>query len=189
MKTLVEDLLTLARADAGKLEIEHKRVDLEALVRDTIALLQPLALEREVVITFEASSAPCLGDPRRLSQVIANLLSNAIHYNKHGGKVIITTSMEDEQAMVAISDTGCGIPQDALPHLFDRFYRADEARSRQTGGSGLGLSICKSIIDAHGGSISVKSEIEVGSTFRVLLPGWVAPERESSDVNPGFANS
>ena len=170
MKTLVEDLLTLARADAGKLVIERTQVDLQAIARETIALLEPLAVEREIAIAFAGSSAPCQGDARQLSQIIANLLSNAIHYNKRGGKVMVTTSLDGGQAVVEVRDTGCGIPADALPHIFDRFYRVDEARSRQTGGSGLGLAICKSIIDAHDGTISVECEVEGGSVFRVRLP-------------------
>lgn len=170
MTSLVEDLLTLARADAGKLEIDRTQVDLKAIAGEAIALLQPLAGEREVEITFEGESAPCQGDARRLSQVVANLLSNAINYNKRGGKVMVTTSLEGEHAVVAVRDTGVGIPIVALAHLFDRFYRVDEARSRQTGGSGLGLAICKSIIDAHQGSISVESELEDGSTFTLRVP-------------------
>ena len=170
MKTLVEDLLTLARADAGKLEIERTQVDLRAIAREAMILLQPLAQERAVEITLAGGPALCQGDARRLSQVIANLLGNAIHYNKPGGKVIITTSLEGKQAVVVVQDTGCGIPSEAVPHLFDRFYRVDEARSRQTGGSGLGLAICKSIVDAHDGSISVESEVEVGSVFSVQVP-------------------
>ena len=170
MKTLVEDLLTLARADEGKLEIERNQVDLQSIAIDATALLKPLAAERQVEITIEGCPARCQGDARRLSQVIANLLSNAIHYNKPGGKVILTTSQEGNQAVVSVRDSGCGIPSEALPHLFDRFYRVDEARSRQTGGSGLGLAICKSIIDAHEGSISVESKVEVGSVFKVQVP-------------------
>ena len=170
MKTLVEDLLTLARADEGKLEIERNQVDLQSIAIDATALLKPLAAERQVEITIEGCPARCQGDARRLSQVIANLLSNAIHYNKPGGEVILTTSQEGNQAVVSVRDSGCGIPSEALPHLFDRFYRVDEARSRQTGGSGLGLAICKSIIDAHEGSISVESKVEVGSVFKVQVP-------------------
>ncbi len=172
MKTLVEDLLTLARADAGKLEIEPSKVDLKTIVDEALALLQPLAREHHVELACDGCPAECWGDVRRLSQVIANLIGNAVHYNKPGGKVIVITSIEDEYAAVEVRDTGCGIPGEAMPHLFDRFYRVDEARSRQTGGSGLGLAICKSIVDAHDGSISVDSEIDVGSVFKVRLPRW-----------------
>ena len=174
MKTLVEDLLTLARADAGKLEIERTQIDLQSIACEAIALLQPLSQECKVEVTLEGSFTPCQGDPRRLSQVVANLLSNAIHYNKTGGKVLIATSFitspEGKYAELTISDTGCGIPEVALQHLFDRFYRVDEPRSRQTGGSGLGLAICKSITDAHNGSITVESTLAVGSVFKVRLP-------------------
>lgn len=170
MKTLVEDLLTLARADAGKLEIDHAPVDLHAIVEEAIGMLQPLAQEFQVDVSHTGTAALCKGDAGRLSQVIANLITNAIHYNKRGGKVMVTTSLENGQAVVEVRDTGCGVPSDALPHLFDRFYRVDEARSRQTGGSGLGLAICKSIIETHAGTISVESEIGVGSVFKVQIP-------------------
>ena len=99
-----------------------------------------------------------------------NLISNAIHYNRPGGKVTITTAVDEAHAIVTIEDTGCGIPPAAIGHLFDRFYRVDEARSRQTGGSGLGLAICKSIVDAHQGKILVDSQQEVGSRFTLQLP-------------------
>ena len=175
MKRLVEDLLTLARADSAKLEIEHALVDLQAISNEAVALIEPLAREHNIAVTFEGSSAICQGDARRLSQVVANLLSNAIHYNQRGGKVVVTTSLEGDHAVVSVRDTGCGIPVDALPHLFDRFYRVDEARSRQTGGSGLGLAICKSIVDAHEGLLTVESEVEVGSAFEVRLPYSAKP--------------
>jgi len=175
MKTLVEDLLTLARADSGKLEIERASVDLLTISNEAITLLEPLAREHEIAITFEGSSATCQGDARRLLQVVANLLSNAIHYNKPGGSVVVSTSLDGEYVVVGVRDTGCGIPASALPHLFDRFYRVDEARSRQTGGSGLGLAICKSIVDAHEGLLTVESEVEVGSAFEVRLPYSAKP--------------
>ena len=170
MKTLVDDLLTLARADAGKLEIERSNVDLRTIIDEAIGLLQPLARELEVEFSVEGSSAICQGDARRLSQVIANLLGNAIHYNKRGGQVHVRLSTEGERSIVEVRDTGCGIPTNALPHLFDRFYRVDEARSRQTGGSGLGLAICKSIVDAHEGTLSVESQVGIGSVFKLTLP-------------------
>ena len=180
MKTLVEDLLTLARADSGKLELEAATVDLQSLAREAAAQLQPLAEQREVEVIVAGTPANCSADARRISQVLMNLISNAIHYNRPGGKVTITTAVDatavdttavdEAHAIVTIEDTGCGIPPAAIGHLFDRFYRVDEARSRQTGGSGLGLAICKSIVDAHQGKILVDSQPEIGSRFTLQLP-------------------
>ncbi len=175
MKSLVEDLLTLARVDSGKLELETSQVDLQSLVRESAAQLQLLADERELSLVIEGSSAMCTADSRRIAQVIMNLISNAIHYNRPGGKVTITTSIEKESgdqayAIVVVQDTGYGIPPAAIGRLFDRFYRVDEARSRQTGGSGLGLAICKSIVEAHRGEILVDSQLDEGSRFTLRLP-------------------
>ncbi len=190
MKTLVEDLLTLARADSGKLELEVTQVDLQSLVREAAAQLKPLAEEREVEVivaqpvdkpmdaadstseTTPAHTTPvlCMADSRRVAQVLMNLISNAIHYNRPGGKVTITTAVDPGHAIVVVQDTGYGIPAAAMGRLFDRFYRVDEARSRQSGGSGLGLAICKSIVDAHGGEILVDSQLDVGSRFTLRLP-------------------
>ncbi len=174
MSALVEDLLTLARADAGRLEIVLEMVDLNAIAREVITQLEPIAQERGISIEFEGGVSQSKGDPRRLSQVFANLISNAVHYNNPGGKVVVSTLCDEEGAVAVIRDTGIGIPERALPHLFDRFFRVDDARSRQTGGSGLGLAICKSIVEAHGGSISVQSELGVGTTFQVRLPSVVS---------------
>lgn len=170
MKMLVEDLLTLARADAGKLELHREETDLQLLIRDAVTQLKPLADERCIEIEITGGSTMCSVDARRVSQVIVNLMSNAIHYNKVNGKVSVGTSLDQSHAIITVEDTGVGIPSAALPHLFDRFYRVDEARSRQTGGSGLGLAICKSIIDAHGGEILVDSQLDIGSHFTLRLP-------------------
>ncbi len=170
MKMLVEDLLTLARADSGKLELDRSLVDLQLLVRDAAIQLASLAEERNVEIEIVGSTVTCEADARRVSQVILNLMSNAIYYNRAGGKVTVSSAMETNHAVVVVQDTGVGIPHAAVPHVFDRFYRVDEARSRQSGGSGLGLAICKSIVDAHAGELLVQSELNVGSRFTLRLP-------------------
>ncbi len=105
-----------------------------------------------------------------LSRAITNLLSNAIHYNKPNGQVHVSTRVENGAAMVAVSDTGPGISPDDLPHIFDRFYRADKSRSRVQGRSGLGLAICKAIAEAHGGKVDVISRPGDGSAFTIRLP-------------------
>lgn len=170
MKALVEDLLILARADAGKLALRLQRLDLKQVVEDAAALLEPLAGKKQIGINVTGESVPVQGDPDRLAQVVTNLLSNAIFYNRPMGKVQLRVTGDRGEAVLAVADTGEGIPAKDLPHLFERFYRVDKARSRVTGGSGLGLAICKSIIETHGGTISVTSVTDAGTTFVVRLP-------------------
>ena len=110
------------------------------------------------------------GDPDRLHQVVLNLLQNAVRYNGEGGEIRLSTVSDEANAVLSVADSGMGIARDDIPHLFERFYRADKARSRAQGGVGLGLSICKSIVDTHGGTISVESEPGIGTTFTVKLP-------------------
>ena len=170
MKSLVENLLTLARADSDKLELRKDPVDLAKIASENILMLEPLAKERDVNVRIDAGPARVVGDAGRLSQVIMNLLSNAIQYNKPGGQVLITTATDQDQAILTVSDTGAGIPEADLPRLFSRFHRVDSARSRTTGGSGLGLAICRSIVEGHGGTISVTSSLDQGTEFVVRLP-------------------
>jgi signal transduction histidine kinase len=109
-------------------------------------------------------------DPARLKQVVVNLLDNAIKYTPQGGRVSISVSQRNDHAVLRVADSGIGIPAPDLPHIFDRFYRADKARSRQTDGSGLGLSIVRSICAAHGGHVTVESSEGKGSVFHVEIP-------------------
>jgi two-component system OmpR family sensor kinase len=172
MRGLVEALLTLARADAGRLEMHRERVDLAALVEDSIALLGPLAETEKVslAVEAEAESVAVTGDPGRLSQVVTNLLTNAIHYNRAGGQVRAAVAATTSEAVLTVADTGCGIPAEEQPRVFERFFRVDRARSRARGGSGLGLAICKSIVEAHGGTIGFTSAVDRGTIFVVRLP-------------------
>jgi signal transduction histidine kinase len=120
------------------------------------------------------------GDRARLKQVIVNLVDNAIKYTPEGGAVKVSVCLEKQHAVVRVEDNGTGIPADALPHLFERFYRVDKARSRQMGGAGLGLAIVKSIVAAHGGQVTVESAEGRGTQFRVeLLPSEEKQERKT----------
>jgi two-component system, OmpR family, sensor kinase len=169
MKSLVEDLLILAKADAGKLDLHKSHIDLKDLVAESARMFESIAAKNSVTLECQLELAPCQADSNRISQVINNLIANAIHYNRVGGKVILKTMRDGNYAVIQITDTGCGIPEDSLPKLFDRFYRVDEHRSRQHGGSGLGLAICKSIVDAHGGQLTVSSQENIGTTFELRL--------------------
>jgi signal transduction histidine kinase len=170
MTSLVEDLLTLARADSGKLELRVEPIDLAAIAEGSVALLEPLARERGVHIRQETIPAPLPGDPERLGQVLTNLVSNAIQYTPEGGEVVVSVQGDEGSAIAVVEDTGRGIPESDLPLVFDRFHRVDTARSRASGGSGLGLAICRSIVEAHGGTINVASALDRGSRFIVTLP-------------------
>lgn len=170
MKLLIEELLALARSDAGGMQNSRQRVDLQHLVEEAVALIEPLAQQREVRLTVNAAPVEVAGDANRLSQVVTNLLNNAVLYNRPSGEVTISTSQTDTEGVITVADTGLGIPQNDLPHVFERFYRVDKARSSERAGSGLGLAICQSIVAAHGGKICASSQVNVGSTFVVTLP-------------------
>ena len=131
-------------------------------------------------LAADLAPAEVAGDAGRLGQVVTNLLSNAMQYNRPGGTVPVRLAATAGAAVLTVADTGCGIPEEDRPHLFERFYRVDKARSRASGGNGLGLAICKSIVEAHGGTIGFSSEVDRGSTFWVRLPAerpWPSPVR------------
>ena len=170
MRSLIDALLVLARFDSGAPDFKRDRLDIEPLLQDCVDLVRPLATERGIHLDCATSHCDILGDWDRYAQVITNLLMNAIRYNVPGGTVRVTTRVEDEWALVSFTDTGIGIPADQLPHIFDRFYQVDKARSRAEGSCGLGLSICKTIVEAHGGTITATSLLNVGTTIEVRLP-------------------
>ena len=165
MRNLTESLLQLARLDAGQETMKRERFDLSRVVRDCVEMVRPLATERGIQIQSDVPSLECVGDAERIGQVVTNLLTNAIHFNREKGEVRLSARAEGDVVLLAVADTGQGIPAEDLPHLFERFYRADKSRSRIQGRNGLGLAICKAIMDAHGGGIEVSSQPGAGSTF------------------------
>jgi two-component system, OmpR family, sensor kinase len=169
MEALVEGLLTLARVDAAQLELRREPVDLRQVVENAMALLKPLADQKQVELKGDLQNVQMVGDAERLGQVVTNLLNNAITYNRERGKVKLCLASEDGNATLTISDTGLGIAEDDLPRIFERFYRGDKART-SNGGIGLGLAICQEIIRSHGGRIDVTSLSGDGTTFIVWLP-------------------
>jgi two-component system, OmpR family, sensor kinase len=183
MTDLVEGLLTLARTDAGMSGTSRERLDLGRIAADATELCRSLADEKQVRLATELHSVHVIGDPEALSRVVANLVVNAIQYNRPDGEVHLTVASEGAEAILSVRDTGPGIPPEHQEQLFERFYRADKARSRETGGSGLGLAIAKTIVESHGGSIGFTSDPGKGSTFWVRLPlagGSEVPTKKAS---------
>ena len=169
MRRLIESLLTLARLDAGQ-PPAYALCNLGRTVHDSIDLLRPLAKEREISIDADLPSVPCRCDAEQIAQVVTNLVSNAISYNQPGGSVNVNIGVESGAIFLAVRDTGHGIESEDLPHVFERFYRADKARSGAAGRTGLGLAITKAIVDGHGGTIEVATQAGRGSVFTVRLP-------------------
>jgi heavy metal sensor kinase len=182
MYRIVESLLTISRLDAGDAKLDRLHLDLSALATATAAEMRVLAQEKAITLrTTTEDRVYVEGDRTRLQQVVANLIDNAIKYTQDCGTVEVSVHRESGNAVLQVSDNGGGIPSEAVPHLFERFYRVDKARSRASGGAGLGLSIAKAICAAHGAEISVSSQEGRGSCFRVEFP--LVPVVENSDAN------
>lgn len=187
---LVSDLLILARADEGELPIDREPVRLDLLAADVAASVEPLAAERGIALHTEAlAPATVVGDAARLIQVVMNLVDNALFYTDAGGEVCISVAVSGSSARLEVRDTGIGIAPEDVPHIFERFYRADPVRSRMAGNSGLGLAIVDWVVRAHAGSVDVASQPGHGSTFAVTLPlagpaarAEGAPTRDTSSV-------
>jgi two-component system, OmpR family, sensor kinase len=170
MRQLTETLLTLARIDGAQESLERGPVDLSGVARLVADRLRRQADERGITIHCDLAPATAFSVRERVDQVMTNLLGNAIYYNHPGGEVRVSTRIEERSAVFVIADTGEGIGAAHLPRIFDRFYRADKVRSRSHGHAGLGLAICRSIVDAERGTISVESAEQKGTTFTVRLP-------------------
>ena len=168
---LINDLLSLARADEGLVQFDHDAVQLDLLTSDVVDSMEALATEREIALTVgELQPATILGDAARLIQVIMSLVDNALTYTNTGGTVTLSVKTTKTHALLIVCDTGIGIAPKDQEHIFERFYRADPARSRAAGGSGLGLSIVDWVVRFHDGLVSVESRPGQGSTFTVVLP-------------------
>ena len=173
LAALVEDLLVLARADSHELALSVRPVELAPVVRGVVAAAAPLARRERRVTLAHPDALPALvalADPDRLTQVLANLVRNAITHTPEGGAVLIRVGeLPPDRVVVDVSDTGAGIAPEDRERIFERFYRADRSRSRDSGGFGLGLAIARELTAAMGGTITVTSEPGVGSTFLVAL--------------------
>jgi two-component system phosphate regulon sensor histidine kinase PhoR len=173
LQALLDDLLTLSRLESLERTPAHEPVDLAAIVHRAVDLVSSAAGEKQVALVLEEPPAPLppvSGDAEGLERLVVNLLDNAVKYNRPGGEVAVRLAREGGETLLEVRDTGIGIPQDALPRIFERFYRVDKGRAREEGGTGLGLAIVKHVAQAHGGQIEVVSRMGQGSTFRVRLP-------------------
>lgn len=170
MRRLTDSLLQFARFDAGQEGVVRASMDLADVGQRCVEHLRSLAQRRGIEVSTDLAPASLTGDETRLAQVVTNLVQNAIHYNVEQGRIWVSTRTENGQAVLTVTDTGQGISEEDLPHVFERFFRADRARSRAEGRSGLGLAIAQTIAQAHGGTLTVTSELGVGSTFILRLP-------------------
>ncbi len=171
MQRIVDGLLTLARADAGLLELARDEVDLSLMVEEVGQHHLVLLSSKDVRLNMQvADHLSVIGDEHRLSRVVFNLMNNAYKHAPANSVVHLRAFSTNNEAVIEVSDEGPGIASEHLAHIFDRFYRSDEARSREAGGAGLGLAISKRIVEAHDGVIEVESDVGKGTTFRVSLP-------------------
>ena len=184
LQRLTEKLMRLTKMDSH-ISGDPEPVDMKAVAERTIHLLEPLAKQRDVTIYTEFGEGCIIrasGDD--VYQIIFNLAENAVKYNSFGGNVFLRLHRDGGEAVLTVEDTGIGIPEEDVPHIFDRFYRVDKARSRASGGSGLGLSIVRGAVEAHGGTISVERRETVGTRFTVRFPALDVPAGEAEGAEP-----
>jgi signal transduction histidine kinase len=169
---LSQNLLFLTRGESGRVTLSFANLDLGRFASETVRDLVPLADERGLELTVSAPQPPVyvFADAGRLQQVLHNLLENALRYTEAGGRIAVRVESAPSEALLSVSDTGGGIPEADLPYVFERFFRSTRSRSANPGGSGLGLSIVRWIVDAHKGRVTVESVVGRGSTFTVRLP-------------------
>jgi two-component system sensor histidine kinase BaeS len=173
LSRLVDDLQELSLAESGELRLNCQTEDIVELIKQAIAMKQTQAAARGVLVSADVpGKLPLVSiDSLRIGQVLRNLLDNALAHTAKGGTITVTARQEGNRRVeVAVTDTGEGIPPEDLPHIFERFYRVDKSRTRATGGSGLGLTIAKRLVEAHGGNIEAQSELGKGSRFSFTVP-------------------
>ncbi len=167
---LIGNLLDMSRIEAGTLRVEPEPCDLGPILRETSSELDVLSPDH-VFHVYQSPFLPkVLADPRRVRQVVRNLFENAVKYSPDGGAITVSVQVRDDRVQVSVMDEGIGLAAEDLERIFDRFYQVDSASTRQVGGSGLGLSICKAIVEAHHGHIWAESQLGAGSTFHFILP-------------------
>jgi signal transduction histidine kinase len=180
LHAIISDFLDVSRIESGRIEMQREPVAVADIAANVIEELRPQAAEKRLSVTLKAEpphdSEPilALADEERIAQVMTNLIGNAIKFTDNGGQIDVTISRSNGVVQVDVRDTGCGIPPDELPKVFDRFYQVERVVTRKTGGTGLGLAIVKNIVEAHGGDVRVESQVGVGTTFSFTLPAMDA---------------
>lgn len=171
LKRLTDDLQDLALAEAGQLPLTFGPLNIAGLIHAVVRAMQPQFSAARQAVSLELETLPLIeADEKRLQQVLRNLLSNAIRHTPPGGRIVISTRTTDAGMLIRVQDSGPGLPEDALTDIFERFYRPDPSRTRQTGGAGLGLAIVKQIVEAHHGRVWAENGAKGGAVFSVLLP-------------------
>jgi len=179
---LINDLLDVAKIEAGKYVRAHVPTDIGQIIEEMVAFMEPRAKAQGLILSHACQDLkPIQADPKGIEEVLSNLLSNAINYSPDGGQVTITAKGTSGYVEIKIRDTGIGIPQEELPKIFDKFYRVKHPKTRTVMGTGLGLSIVKGVVEAHRGSIEVESVLGQGTTFRILLP---VPHPDPHSLSP-----
>ena len=181
LKGLVQELQDLSKLEAGQVVLNKTLIDFGAYFSDFFVLLAAEAEDRQITLTMEQSPSVkyCYADSQRLRQIVLNLVNNALRYTPEGGEVSLRAFEEGDDFVFEVEDNGVGISEDDLPYIFQRFYRADKSRDRATGGSGLGLAITKGFVEAHQGTITVRSTLGKGTIFTVRLPQY--HEKETTE--------
>jgi len=167
---LVKDLEQLSKVENDNLKLNITSVDISEVIETIKGNFETELYNKSLNVSVVGTAGTIPVDKERISQVIINLLSNAIKYTPDFGKIEITLEDYETSLVIQVKDNGIGIPEEELPFIFERFYRADKSRNRRTGGAGIGLAIVKSVVHAHGGKVEVSSKLETGTVFRVLLP-------------------
>lgn len=170
LSKIVGDLGTLAHYDGENVSLNKERVDISELIKSTVLCFEKEFGDKSITLITDIQEQNIEADKDKITQVMVNIISNSLKYTPEGGTIRISTSGGDNEVEFSIKDSGIGISKEDLPYIFERFYRADKSRSRGTGGSGIGLAIVKSLVEAHGGTISVKSEPGSGSEFVIVFP-------------------
>ncbi|RMG84702.1 MAG: PAS domain S-box protein, partial [Chloroflexi bacterium] len=181
---IINDLLTISRLDFLE-DVSRERVPLERVMHDIMERVQPLAENHQVALSFNCQCEQplqLLANPKDITSCLHNIIENAIYYTEAGGSVTVTVQPEDGSVRIDVADTGIGISEEDLSKIFQRFYRSDKARSTSKGGTGLGLAIAKRIVELHGGTIHVESEVGVGSTFSIRLPILPIEQQQERDA-------
>jgi signal transduction histidine kinase len=170
LAAMVGNLLQLSRAEDGRLVLHRRPTDLGKLATAVVERVRVGAPRHQLICSEQEAEHVALVDPEQMEQVLSNLLSNAIKYSPDGGPIVVTLAWQGEELILSVSDQGIGIPEEEQERIFERFYRVDDAIGRKVSGAGLGLAVCRAVVEAHGGKIRVASRLGMGSTFYVSLP-------------------